>query len=161
VTARSTPREAAREVPEEVPEEAPQEVLREVPQDVTNLRDLLVGKEHDHGGDGTILAHRVFSRAEGGVGAEFVDLAVLPPGTSIGRHRHGADRETYLVLSGSGVMYRDGARFRVGTGDLVVNRPHGEHGLVNDSTDELWLLVFEVPETTETSEEECRDRPAL
>ncbi|MER6348989.1 cupin domain-containing protein [Streptomyces sp. NPDC001595] len=113
------------------------------PGDVTNLGELFSGKEHDHGGLGTILAHRVFARGEGGAGAEFIDLAVLPPGTSIGRHRHGADRETYVVLRGNGLMYRDGVEFRVGSGDVVVNRPHGEHGLVNDSADELWLLVFE------------------
>ncbi|WP_217144520.1 cupin domain-containing protein [Streptomyces sp. AC627_RSS907] len=120
--------------------------------DVVNLDTLLRGKEHDHGGLGTILAHRVFSRPEGGVGAEFIDIAVLPPGTSIGRHRHGRDRETYVVLRGSGLMYRDGTEFRVGTGDVVVNRPYGEHGLVNDSTGDLWLLVFE---------EELHDRPAV
>ncbi|MFD7705926.1 cupin domain-containing protein [Streptomyces sp. NPDC059785] len=122
------------------------------PPDVPNLDDLFSGKEHDHGGLGTILAHRVFSRAEGGEGASFIDLAVLPPGTSIGRHRHGADRETYIVLRGSGLMFRDGAEFRVATGDVVANRPHGEHGLVNDSGAELWILVFE---------EELRDAPAV
>jgi hypothetical protein len=31
----------------------------------------------------------------------------------------------------------------VGPGDLVVNAPHGEHGLVNDAETELRLLVFE------------------
>ncbi|AIR96236.1 cupin domain-containing protein [Streptomyces glaucescens] len=120
--------------------------------DVVSLDTLLRGKENDHGGLGTILAHRLFSRAEGAPGAEFIDIAVLPPGTSIGRHRHGRDRETYVVLSGSGLMYRDGTEFRVGAGDVVVNRPHGEHGLVNDSAGDLWLLVFE---------EELRDRPAV
>ncbi|MFI9151604.1 cupin domain-containing protein [Streptomyces sp. NPDC053367] len=115
----------------------------DVPGDVANLVELFTAKEHDHGGLGTILAHRLFTRTEGGEGAEFVDLAVLPPGTSIGRHRHGPDRETYVVLRGNGLMYRDGAEFRVGTGDVVVNRPHGEHGLVNDADGELWLLVFE------------------
>ncbi len=110
---------------------------------VPNLRDLLVGKEHDHGGIGTILAHRVFARAPGGPGADFIDLAVLPPGTSIGRHRHGADHETYVVLAGHGRMYRDGEEFRVGPGDVVVNRPHGEHGLRNDHDTDLRLLVFE------------------
>ncbi|MFE7275811.1 cupin domain-containing protein [Streptomyces sp. NPDC057623] len=120
--------------------------------DVVNLDQLLTGKEHDHGGLGTILAHRVFTRAEGAPGAEFIDIAVLPPGTSIGRHRHGRDRETYIVLSGSGLMHRDGAEFRVGAGDVVVNRPYGEHGLVNDSAAELWLLVFE---------EELHDHPAV
>ncbi|MGW4231732.1 cupin domain-containing protein [Streptomyces sp. NPDC004980] len=107
-----------------------------------NLRDLMSEKPHDHGGEGTILAHRVFARG-GGTGADFIDLAVLPPGTSIGRHRHGRDRETYIVLSGSGLMYRDGEVFRVGAGDIVVNEPFGEHGLSNDSDTELALLVFE------------------
>ncbi|MFG2501131.1 cupin domain-containing protein [Streptomyces sp. NPDC048441] len=110
---------------------------------VPNIRELLSGKEHDHGGLGTILAHRVFSRRPGAPGAEFIDLAVLPPGTSIGRHRHGADHETYIVLTGSGLMYRDGEEFRVGPGDVVVNRPYGEHGLLNDRAADLHLLVFE------------------
>ncbi|MEU5900482.1 MULTISPECIES: cupin domain-containing protein [Streptomyces] len=116
-----------------------------------NVRDLLTAKEHDHGGLGTILAHRIFARAEGSAGADFIDLAVLPPGASIGRHRHGADRETYVVLAGSGLMFRDGEEFRVGAGDVVVNRPHGEHGLLNDSADatDLHLLVFEVSEISE------------
>ncbi|QES40304.1 cupin domain-containing protein [Streptomyces venezuelae] len=113
-----------------------------------DVRDLLTAKKHDHGGLGTILAHRIFAREEGGAGADFIDLAVLPPGTSIGRHRHGADRETYVVLAGSGLMFRDGEEFRVGAGDVVVNRPYGEHGLLNDAEDatDLHLLVFEVPE---------------
>lgn len=110
---------------------------------ISNLRDLLESKERDHGGLGTILAHRVYARGAGGRGAEFIDIAVLPPGTSIGRHRHGADRETYIVLSGSGLMYRDGEEFRVGAGDVVVNRPYGEHGLLNDAERDLQLLVFE------------------
>ncbi|THA77763.1 cupin domain-containing protein [Streptomyces sp. A0642] len=110
---------------------------------LANLRRLLSPKPHDHGGAGTILAHRVFARG-GGAGADFIDLAVLPPGTSIGRHRHGDDRETYVVLSGSGVMYRDGNTFRVEAGDVIPNEPFGEHGLRNDTDTELALLVFEV-----------------
>ncbi|MER0443981.1 cupin domain-containing protein [Streptomyces sp. Edi4] len=113
-----------------------------MPEPVVNLRDLLAAKERDHGGLGTILAHRVFARRPGGHGADFIDLAVLAPGTSIGRHRHGEDRETYIVLDGSGVMYRDGEEFRVGPGDVVVNDPYGEHGLRNDGERQLRLLVF-------------------
>ncbi|MEF3113509.1 cupin domain-containing protein [Streptomyces chrestomyceticus] len=114
-----------------------------MPEPVRNLRDLMAGKDRDHGGTGTIFARRVFARRPGAPGAEFIDLAVLPPGTSIGRHRHGADRETYIVLDGSGLMYRDGEEFRVGPGDIVVNAPRGEHGLLNDSGRDLRLLVFE------------------
>ncbi|WP_225834523.1 cupin domain-containing protein [Streptomyces sp. NK08204] len=114
-----------------------------MPEPLVNLRDLLAGKEQDHGGVGTILAHRLFARRPGSPGADFIDLAVLPPGTSIGRHRHGADRETYVVLDGSGLMYRDGEEFPVGPGDVVVNAAHGEHGLLNDGERDLRLLVFE------------------
>ncbi|MFJ7151558.1 cupin domain-containing protein [Streptomyces sp. NPDC100445] len=114
-----------------------------MPEAVVNLRELLAEKERDHGGLGTILAHRLFARRPGGPGADFIDLAVLPPGTSIGRHRHGDDRETYVVLEGGGLMHRDGEEFRVGPGDVVVNDPHGEHGLLNDGARELRLLVFE------------------
>ncbi|MGW6907286.1 cupin domain-containing protein [Streptomyces sp. NPDC054940] len=136
------------------------------PDNVVNLRDLFTGKTHDHGGIGTILAHRVFTRRPGGRGAEFIDLAVLPPGTSIGRHRHGRDRETYIVLDGSGVMFRDGAEFRVGPGDVVVNRPHGEHGLRNDTDAALRLLVFEeeltdLEEELADTEEDLSERPTL
>ncbi|MFI8952351.1 cupin domain-containing protein [Streptomyces sp. NPDC053750] len=121
---------------------------------VRNLSALFTPKEHDHGGVGTILAHRVFARRSGGRGAEFVDVAVLPPGTSIGRHRHGADQETYIVLDGAGVMFRDGQEFRVAAGDVIVNRPFGEHGLVNDGSEDLRLLVFEEPQEHE-AEEAC------
>lgn len=114
-----------------------------MPEAVVNLRDLLAGKAQDHGGLGTILAHRVFGRRPGSPGVDFIDLAVLPPGTSIGRHRHGACRETYIVLDGGGLMYRDGEEFRVGPGDIVVNEPYGEHGLSNGGERDLRLLVFE------------------
>ncbi|MEW1696240.1 cupin domain-containing protein [Streptomyces sp. NPDC093249] len=110
---------------------------------VVNLAELYERKPHDHGGRGTILAHRILARGGGSTGAAFIDLAVLPPGTSVGRHRHGRDRETYVVLSGSGVMFRDGVEFRVSAGDVVVNEPYGEHGLSNDSAADLTLLVFE------------------
>jgi mannose-6-phosphate isomerase-like protein (cupin superfamily) len=74
----------------------------------------------------------------------YVDYAVLPPGATIGVHRHGRDEELYLVLEGSGVMHRDGEEFRVGPGSLVVNRAGGTHGLRNDGDVPLRLFVVEI-----------------
>lgn len=107
-------------------------------------RDLFVGKPHDHGGAGTVLAHRFHSAPPTPGSVTHIDVAVLSPGVSIGMHRHGNDRETYVVLRGSGVMRVDGADLRVGRGDVLVNHPFGEHGLVNDGTEDLEILVFEV-----------------
>ncbi|QDU65646.1 cupin domain-containing protein [Engelhardtia mirabilis] len=97
-----------------------------------------------HGGQGRILFNRLFGpdAFEGPI--HFVDYAVLPPGSSIGLHRHGRDEELYLVLEGRGRMTRDGESFAVRAGSVVVNRAGGEHGLVNDSDADLRLFVVEV-----------------
>jgi mannose-6-phosphate isomerase-like protein (cupin superfamily) len=111
---------------------------------VPNLsRDLMRQVANDHGGDGTINAFRAYERTTPAAQIAFIDLVTMPPASSIGLHRHGDDNETYVILSGRGTMALDGEEFRVSTGDVVVNRPYGEHGLRNDSTDELHLLVFE------------------
>ncbi|WP_406181137.1 cupin domain-containing protein [Streptomyces sp. NBC_01006] len=112
---------------------------------ITNLYEgLLREVTGDHGGNGTILAHRAYRREEAPAPIAFVDLVVLPPHTSIGLHRHADDHETYVILSGRGRMTLDGAEFGVREGDVITNRPYGEHGLANDGDTELKLLVFEV-----------------
>jgi quercetin dioxygenase-like cupin family protein len=68
----------------------------------------------------------------------------VPPGASLGRHRHGDDTEWYLLLEGTGMMHVEGKDHRVTGGDFVVNRPFGEHGLVNDSERDLHVMVFKV-----------------
>ncbi len=113
--------------------------------DRANLGAVPLERVVAHGGRGHIGVHRLFGAADVDGGCNFVDTAVLPPGTSIGRHRHApTEEEYYLVLRGSGTMYRDGEEFRVASGDLVRNGPGGEHGLENDGDEPLELFVFEV-----------------
>lgn len=69
---------------------------------------------------------------------------VLPPGTSIGVHRHADDEEYYYILSGHGVMTLDGQRHAVGRGDMTAVFPGGEHGLENTGASDLRVLVFAV-----------------
>lgn len=98
-----------------------------------------------HGGEGLVHVARLLDADAVDGACNFVDLAVVPPGCSIGRHRHAEDEEEYyLVLSGSGTMWRDGERFEVAEGDLVRNRSGGAHGVVNDGEVDLRLFVFEV-----------------
>ncbi len=98
-----------------------------------------------HDGEGRIGVARVAVAGDLAAPCNFIDVAELPPGTSIGRHRHASDEEElYLVLEGSGTMWRDGEEFRVGPGDLVRNRPGGAHGLVNDGDGPLRLFVIEL-----------------
>ena len=110
-----------------------------------NLRELSLTPQCAHGGEGVIQFARIAGAAAFAGGCNFIDYAELPPGASIGRHRHSDDEEElYLVLEGSGAMWRDGDQFTVRTGDLVRNRPGGEHGLRNTGPGVLRLFVIEL-----------------
>lgn len=110
-----------------------------------NLDALPLEPVRAHGGEGRIGFHRIASAAQLAGACNFIDLAVLPPGASIGLHRHREDEEEfYLVLEGAGVMRREGEEFAVGPGDLVRNPPGGAHALRNTGQGPLRVFVFEV-----------------
>ena len=113
--------------------------------DRVNLAAVALSETVAHAGVGAIRFSRLADASATDGTCNFIDLAVLPPGSSIGRHRHGPDEEEfYLVLEGTGSMWRDGVEFPVGPGDLVRNLPGGSHGLVNTGGVDLRVFVFEV-----------------
>jgi mannose-6-phosphate isomerase-like protein (cupin superfamily) len=110
-----------------------------------NVEQLPMERRTAHGGEGEILFHRVAQGEHLSGKLNFIDVAVLPPGVSIGRHTHASDEEEfYLVLQGRGEMYRDGKTFEIGQGDLIRNPPGGRHGLTNTGSGPLRIFVFEV-----------------
>jgi mannose-6-phosphate isomerase-like protein (cupin superfamily) len=116
--------------------------------DRCNLSKLELADVVAHEGVGRIRMRRVADHETLAGTCHFIDLAEIPPGASVGRHQHAAsEEEFYLVLSGTGEMWRDGETFPVTTGDLIRNRPGGRHGLVNTVTEPLRIFVFEVAVT--------------
>ncbi len=111
---------------------------------VQRLEDLMRQVFNDHGGDGYLHAYRAYDCTRQASGVAFIDLVVVPPGSSIGLHQHGDDVETYIILRGTGSMIIDGETFPVRTGDVVPNHSYGHHGLANDGDEDLHLLVFEI-----------------
>jgi quercetin dioxygenase-like cupin family protein len=75
-------------------------------------------------------------------GLNFVHDDVLPPGVSIGNHRHTEDEEYYYIVSGKGVMTLDQERFEVTAGDITAVYPGGMHGLENSGSEDLRILVI-------------------
>ena len=113
--------------------------------DRCNLHQLALDEVRAHGGEGLIKFARIAEAGALAGACNFIDYAELPPGASIGRHRHAEDEEElYLVLEGEGAMWRDGEQFAVRGGDLVRNRAGGEHGLRNTGASPLKLFVFEL-----------------
>jgi mannose-6-phosphate isomerase-like protein (cupin superfamily) len=98
-----------------------------------------------HDGEGDIFFRRIATQSELAGGCNFIDFAEVPPGRSIGRHRHARDEEEYyLILRGEGEMWKDGECFPVKAGDLVRNSPGGAHGLRNVGAHTLNVFVFEL-----------------
>lgn len=98
-----------------------------------------------HGGAGTVGFVRLLTDSAFTAGCNFVDYAVVHPGSSVGRHQHAATEEIYFILSGSGTMWIDGALLPVKTGDMVLTSIGGTHELHNDSNFDLTMLAIELP----------------
>jgi uncharacterized cupin superfamily protein len=98
-----------------------------------------------HGGLGTVAcAEYLGDYGKKGPGITFIHDDLLPPGASIGEHRHEFDEEVYVILEGTGAMTVDGARHEVSGGDICLTRSGHSHSLVNTGKVPLRLVVVGV-----------------
>ena len=95
-----------------------------------------------HGGEGDVLAHLVLSKTDSRQGVQWMHDDILPPGVSIGEHRHDNNEEIYFVVEGHGTMILDGANFPIGPGDVSVVHPGHTHGLLNSDKEPMRLIVI-------------------
>lgn len=113
--------------------------------DRCNLFELALERGPAHEGEGDISFRRIAVQNNLEGVCNFLDYAEVPPGCTIGLHRHRSDEEEfYLVLGGEGRMTKDGEVFQVRAGDLIRNRPGGTHGLENIGSEVVRLFVFEL-----------------
>jgi len=98
---------------------------------------------NSHGGEGSIEIYRAFRRKDFKGAWDFAIRVVMPPGTSMGEHSHGDDEEMYIILQGEGTMIIEGKEQRVTSGDMIVNKAFGTHGLVNTSEKDIELLIIQ------------------
>ena len=112
---------------------------------VCNLYSLQLSPEVAHSGHGEVLAKRIVTGPDLAGPCNFIDYVEIPPGVSIGEHRHTEhEEEFYLFLSGTGLMRLEDHVFEVVAGDLVRNMPKGLHGLTNTGSEVIRLFVFEL-----------------
>ena len=97
-----------------------------------------------HAGQGAIQIGRMFQTEKLQGTWHFIEYLVVPPGVTIGEHRHGANEEIYFILEGHARMKINGQEYEVKPGDFIVNHAGWEHGLRNESANEVKLLVIEV-----------------
>ena len=98
-----------------------------------------------HGGQGPVDLYEIWGRGDFESSVDFIDRMVVPPGSTVGTHRHGAnEEEMYVMLAGEATMTLEGETVTVRRGDMILNPPAGSHGLINDSAAPVDLLVIQV-----------------
>lgn len=86
----------------------------------------------------------IWGRSDFKSNVDFIDRVVIPPGSTVGYHKHGNNEEMYIVLDGQGTMTIDNETVTVRKGDMILNPAYGEHGLANDSDSDIDLLVIQI-----------------
>jgi len=105
-----------------------------------------------HGGAGTLLFRRIWSKPAFKTPWYFVDHCLLPPGTSIGYHQHNSIEEIYYIVEGSGLSTVNGLTFAVKAGDAIPCTVTDSHGIFNNSKENLEVMVVcaQYPQATDT-----------
>ena len=67
---------------------------------------------------------------------------IIPPGSSIGFHKHEKDFETYYILSGEGIVDDNGAAKPVKAGDVVYTAPGETHSIENTGSQDLEMIAL-------------------
>lgn len=96
-----------------------------------------------HGGSGILrCAEMLADYKRKAPGVKFYHDNILPPGGSVGEHRHKNDEEIYIILDGSGVMKVDGRDEPVKSGDICITRTGHRHSLLNTGATPMRFLVI-------------------
>ncbi len=98
----------------------------------------------EHGGSGPILFRRLLENTAFEAPVDFVDYTTIPPGSVIGRHQHMGNEEMYFVLAGRPLVTVESDTQRLAAGSLSVVRNGQSHELINDTTEDVTILVVQV-----------------
>ncbi len=100
-----------------------------------------IGKEQSgpHKGGGNTIGYNFFGSV-----TDFNTVfrkRVLKPGAAIGYHEQKED-EVYYIASGNGQMQLNGKLYEVKSGDAILTRPGGSHGIKNTSDTDLVIFII-------------------
>lgn len=97
-----------------------------------------VAVEHLRGGEGVVYLQKVNPLL---CNMKMYAKITIPKGSSIGWHVHELDEETYVVISGSGVLLIDGEEKVLNVGDISLCKKGRNHGIKNICDEDLVLIA--------------------
>ncbi|MGP1683972.1 MAG: cupin domain-containing protein [Giesbergeria sp.] len=94
-------------------------------------------KKEAAGGKGSLMGEYAFTRDQPTKDQAIKEISwlTLAPGDSVGYHKHIANEDTYIIVSGTGVFRdKDGQDHTVKAGDVTIVRKNESHGIANTGT---------------------------
>ena len=111
----------------------------------THLSEIeAITRSNEHGGKSQIHFRRLWSAMDFETPIDFIDFTVVPPQSTIGWHSHDGNEEAYFVASGSPLVRVEGDQRRLSKGDIALVRSGQSHELINDTPEDVEILVFQV-----------------
>ena len=104
-------------------------------------RKLLRPEENLLGGKGVAQYRRALGPEDFFSNWEYVDHLVLPPGATLGRHRHQHMEEIFYVMAGAGSVEVGKESAPIKKGDAIPIMLNETHAMVNNGTTDLELMV--------------------
>ena len=104
----------------------------------------LLEYNRSHQGKGAVGSRQIWEARDFRTNFGSLAHALLPPGASVGYHRHDTIEECYVIMEGSGRMTVDDETIEVVPGDVILNRLGGSHGIYNHARDELEFFAVAV-----------------
>ena len=111
--------------------------------------DSLKWRDAIHGGCGRIATRHVLKPGDFHSTWTFLDHAILNAGGSVGYHYHDALEESFVVLSGEGLMTIDDETFEVGQGSVTWQGIGQGHGIYNPGPEQLEFVRIAVAQRDE------------
>ncbi|MFN3325651.1 MAG: cupin domain-containing protein [Bryobacteraceae bacterium] len=103
---------------------------------------LLQSVERMNGGKGTVRYRRLLGPSVYTSNWAYIDHVVVPPGASIGRHKHEGVEEFYYVIDGRGSVTVNRESSAIGKGDAVPVRFGEVHSFENTGPEDLEMLTI-------------------
>ncbi len=100
-------------------------------------------QQNFRGGKGSVtLEHFMDQQMARGAGRLFAQF-IIPPGASVGLHKHEGDSEVYYILEGKALVSDNGTDVVLGPGDVNFCPDGGSHSIENiGDTDLKYIAVI-------------------
>ncbi len=107
-------------------------------------KELLKATPNMYGGKGEALYRRALPVQVFKTDWAYADHLILPPGASVGKHRHRGVEELHYVIRGSGRLHVEGEQAAFGKDDALFVEYNQVHAIENTGSEEMELLIIGV-----------------